>query len=197
MLQKSNWPKTVGKKSLIQNVTKRSSTEKYFAKKHVAEISLKKKTIIGVSKTKTIMSKNHWPISCSEKGVRPKSASEKGLWPKSFWYWKDKWSKFCHDQEVFWQKNIGLRISLWKNCCSWERLPWIFVKEKSLTKKVKDWKVDKNLFCRGFTVQNFFNIEEFSKQNQNLWSVKDTKGANAKTKVRFQKIIFEKTEVLK
>ena len=54
---------------------------------------------------------------------------------------------------------------------------------------------DGNLFCQSFTVQKFFNTEEFSELN--LWSVTDPKGADAITKVRRQKIISDKTETLK
>ena len=48
---------------------------------------------------------------------------------------------------------------------------------------------DGNLFCQSITVRKFFNAEEFSKQN--FWSVKDQKGADAKTKIRCQKIIWQ------
>ena len=49
-------------------------------------------------------------------------------------------------------------------------------------------------FCQNFIVQNFFNKEEFTEQN--LWSLKDPKGADAKTNDWCQKIIYDKIEFL-
>ena len=58
------------------------------------------------------------------------------------------------------------------------------MKEKSLTENVMDCNLDDgNLFFQSFTVRTFFITDEISKQ-----SVKDTKAADAKTKVRCQKI---------